>query len=390
MTLQPHDPVTASDLQSVELAIGPQGDAVASWWAVDFQASGTDLLALRAAYEPAGGTFGSATQLTPEGEGMRQQSIAVDSSGTAIALWQRSPTLLGNWVTEAAVRPAQGSFGAPVTLASGEAGADENAPAQVAINQHGEAFLVWNNGDVVHETVQATERPPGGAFAPPQTIGASTGPNFLSVDDAGDALVVTSSWVAGYDPQHVQLRSVTLPPPTLAGEPASLSASASDVWGAQFAWSFGDHQTATGSPATHTYAKGGTYKVTVIAGLGPADQVSETGTIRIRNAIWNLRVSPRTLRLSHRCRRGHCGTKVSYRLALAGKVKLWVERQAKSRRTKKRLVRLHGALTRHGKRGRNAFRFEGRLGGRRLTPGRYLLFARAPTGQVVSAPFRIR
>jgi PKD domain len=388
-TLQPHDPVTASDLQSVALAIGPQGDAVASWWAVDFQQSGTDLFALRAAYEPAGGTFGSATQLTPEGEGMQQQAFAVDSSGTAIGLWQRSPTLRGNWETEAALRPAHGAFGAPITLASHQDGADQNAPPQVTINSHGEAFLVWNSGDGLNETVQATERSPGGVFAPSQTIGPSFAQNVLSVDDAGDALLVTLYWVAGYDAGHVLLRSVTFPPSTFAGEPTAFSASASDVWGAQVTWEFGDKATGTGSPVSHAYAKAGTYTVTVIAETGPADQVSQTGTIRVRNAIWKLRVSPRTLRLSHRCSHGHCGAKVSYRLALGGKVKLWVERRTHRRRTKKGFVRLRGTLTRRGKRGRNAFRFDDRLRGRRLGPGRYVLFAQAPTGQVVSTPFRI-
>jgi hypothetical protein len=380
MTLQPHDPVTASSLESVELAIGPQGDAVASWWAGTFRPSGTDLYALRAAYQPAGGTFTSATQLTAEGEGFGQQAFAVDSSGTAIGLWQRSPTLLNNWVTEATVRSRTGSFGAPVTLASNLPQADQWGTAQVAINPRGEAFLVWNNGEAINETVQATERPPGGTFAPPQTIGPSFGPTVLSVDDAGGALLVTSSWVAGYDPGHVVLRSATLPPSTFVGEPASFSASASDVWGTQVTWDFGDASTGTGSPVTHAYAKAGTYKVTVTAVTGPADQVSQTGTIRIRNAIWKLRVSPR-------CKHGHCAMRVRYRLALAGKVTLWVDRKHQSGRA---THRVRGQLVRRGKRGHNTFRWAERIGGQQLRPGRYLLFARAPTGQIVSTPFRIR
>jgi hypothetical protein len=58
-----------------------------------------------------------------------------------------------------------------------------------------------------------------------------------------------------------------------------------------------------------------------------------------------------------------------------------------------RLVRVAGDFTRQSAAGVNAFRFSGRLRGRRLTPGRYLLLATPTAGGVngiaAGAPFRI-
>jgi CSLREA domain-containing protein len=104
------------------------------------------------------------------------------------------------------------------------------------------------------------------------------------------------------------------------------------------------------------------------------------------------------------------GTKVSYRLSEKAKTKFTVERAAKGRRvggkckvqtranrTRPRCTRykaVRGSFTRTGEAGRNSFRFTGRIGGKRLTPGRYRLVAAARDdagnkARVVRRAFRI-
>lgn len=127
-----------------------------------------------------------------------------------------------------------------------------------------------------------------------------------------------------------------------------------------------------------------------------------------------LRISPRKFRAAPRggsiVRPAAVGTRVSYRVSLAARVRFRVERSRPGRRVGgrcvaptrsnraaprcRRFVRLRGSFEHAGQAGQNAFRFSGRLRGRRLLPGRYRLRA-APVlagsrlGALVRAPFRI-
>jgi len=83
------------------------------------------------------------------------------------------------------------------------------------------------------------------------------------------------------------------------------------------------------------------------------------------------------------------GTRVSYALSEPASVSFRVERALSGRRVGARCVRttrtnrrarrctrysvLRGGFAHSGKAGQNAFRFSGRLGGRKLAPGRYRL-----------------
>jgi uncharacterized protein YkwD len=72
-----------------------------------------------------------------------------------------------------------------------------------------------------------------------------------------------------------------------------------------------------------------------------------------------------------RLRAGGRGTTVAFTLSAPATVRLDVERVRAGRASR----RLSGALTRVARRGANRVRFSGRLGGRRLAPGRYRLRA---------------
>jgi len=102
------------------------------------------------------------------------------------------------------------------------------------------------------------------------------------------------------------------------------------------------------------------------------------------------------------------GSRVSYTLAEDATVTFTVERAANGRRKGKKCVakrkkgkpctiykRVKGSFTQSGKKGSNRFKFSGRVGGKKLRPGRYRLVAVATDtagnrGKAVRSKFRIR
>jgi plastocyanin len=98
------------------------------------------------------------------------------------------------------------------------------------------------------------------------------------------------------------------------------------------------------------------------------------GAARTRAAISRARVIPARLR---RGRRG----RIVFRIDRPAKVVVQFARVRRGRRTRF----LHGTITKRAKTGRNRIRFTGRLGGRRLRPGRYRLRLVATTDQGVSS-----
>ena len=136
--------------------------------------------------------------------------------------------------------------------------------------------------------------------------------------------------------------------------------------------------------------------------------------------ITRLSVGPRTLKAAVRGPstlalkpRSKFGTVVSYSLNQAATVRFSVERLLAGRSTKKggrarcvaparnnrkdprctRIVAVRGSLTVNGDAGKNAFRFTGRLAGKKLAPGPYVLLARPSAdgvaGTTVKVGFRV-
>jgi predicted outer membrane repeat protein len=114
-------------------------------------------------------------------------------------------------------------------------------------------------------------------------------------------------------------------------------------------------------------------------------------------ALSGLKIRPRKFATSARssaasARKRSGGATVSYSLSTAATVTFTVERRVKGHKRGKRT--LPGSITVTGKQGPNSFRFSGRLGKKKLPPGRYKLVA-IPTdaltgdGASMRAPFRI-
>ena len=94
--------------------------------------------------------------------------MAVDGQGNAIAVWQRFDGT--NFIMQAAVRAAGGSFGAPQDLSA--AGQTANDP-QVAVVGRGNAIAVWSRSNGTNFIVQAAVRAAGGSFGAPQDLSAA-------------------------------------------------------------------------------------------------------------------------------------------------------------------------------------------------------------------------
>jgi PKD repeat protein len=199
---------------------------------------------------------------------------------------------------------------------------------------------------------------------------------------------------------------------------------------ASYAWSFGDGGSATGAQVAHAFAAPGTYTVTltVTDALGLTAQASTPVTVIavspavppaaksrpqllvpgvLGSGLSSLRISPSTFRAASsgasivHGKRG--GALVSYSLKKAAKVSFTLEHVVRGVKHGKVCVRrrrglsgkscalrllVPGIFTQTGKVGGNSFRFSGRLGGKKLGPGSYLLVARA-VGLAVRASFQI-
>ncbi len=269
---------------SPQVAVDAAGDAVAVW----HRSNGRNSI-VQAVLRPVGGSFGIPVDLSERGRDALNPQVAMDPAGDAVAVWQRSNG--SNYIVQAALRPAGGSFGAPMDLSSPR----HNATIpQVAMDQAGDAVVAWQRSSGTSEVVQAAARRAGASFARPINLSAanqiSLGPQ-VAMDQAGDAVAVWQRLkgmplivqAAGYDFAGPQLRGLSMPLSGTTGNPVSFRVSPLDVWSgvASTTWSFGDGHSASGTVVTHTYNAPGTYRVTVIARDGNANTTTASGVITI-------------------------------------------------------------------------------------------------------------
>lgn len=165
----------------LQVGTDASGNAVAAW----LERVGTVCQA-KWAGRPFAGIWGPPQPLAPpeicSGTGL---SLAVNASGAAVVAWVQGSTVV------AAVRPAGGSFSAPMTMGSGLS----DTPA-VAINSAGTVAVAWlEHGFALGDPdpLKARVRPAGGGFGSVETLSA-TGAAFapsLVMDAAGN---VTAAW----------------------------------------------------------------------------------------------------------------------------------------------------------------------------------------------------
>jgi hypothetical protein len=204
---------------SPEVAVDGQGNAVAIWERRD----GTDRR-IQAAFRPAGGSFGPPQTLSTDDDNILEQQLALDGQGSAVAvwLWKRDGA---NDRIQAALRPAGGNFSPPQTLSTGET----IEALRLAVNGQGNALVVWERRDGTNDRIQAALRPAGGNFSPPQTLSATgdqvTFPQ-VAIDESGNAIVI---W-ARFDGTGFRLQAAFRAVGGSFGPPQTLSAAGGDVF----------------------------------------------------------------------------------------------------------------------------------------------------------------
>lgn len=197
------------------------------------------------------------------------------------------------------------------------------------------------------------------------------------------------------------------------------------------AWTFDDGATAAGAIVSRSFAVAGAHTGTVAASDPAGRTASATAAVQViaplspggtgdgiapqllglafDRSAFSAAPSGPSVRASARRRRVY-GARVSYRLTESAVTTFTVQRARPGRRAGRRcvaptrrnraarrctrFVRVRGSFRHSGRAGLNRFRFTGRIGGRRLAPGRYGLVARprdaaGNLGSTARRPFRI-
>lgn len=191
---QPDLTASGDSASAPSVAMNAAGDAIAAWQ----RSSGPGLFA-QASLRPAGASFSAPLTLGPAGPAtLGPPQAAIDGAGNAIVVWQQPDSLMPNTIVRAAVRPAGGTFGEPVTLSATGA---VSAHPQLALNPAGDAVVVWDRVAGLDAIVQAAVRPAGGAFSAPLDVSAAGTLSPLprpAIDAAGNATVAwTQTTAAG-------------------------------------------------------------------------------------------------------------------------------------------------------------------------------------------------
>lgn len=266
-----------------QLAVDPQGDAVAVW---ESYAIGYDHPRIQAARRTAGDLWGPAVDLW-DGDG-GNPDVAIDPQGTATAVWE-SHDGVGRLV-HASTSALGGPWSTPVDLSTRDDAYWWGAFPQVTTDPQGGVTAIWRNFyDPNHNRVTAAQREPGGAWSAPVELGEANGviePLRVAADPQG---YVTAAWTLGrvlsssvYDSIAPALNDVTVPARGVVGQPVALSVDPLDAWTPVVSrWDFGDGASGAGVTVQHCYRTAGERTVMITGTDGAANATNTTRTIEI-------------------------------------------------------------------------------------------------------------
>jgi hypothetical protein len=138
------------DASGPQVAFDPSGNAIAVW-----DRSDGSKTRVQAAFQPAGGSFGTPQTLSAAGQNATNPQISIDQSGNAVAIWERSDGT--NLRVETSIRPAGGSFGAVTILSvSGQDAYEPQVAAGPSVDAN--AAAVWTRSDGTKLRVQSSRR----------------------------------------------------------------------------------------------------------------------------------------------------------------------------------------------------------------------------------------
>jgi PKD domain len=174
-----------------------------------------------------------------------------------------------------ATRPSGGTWLGLAPL-SNPLSSDDSETA-IAVSPSGAAVIAWGLA-TPQDTAQAVYRPAGGSFGALTPIGVQTETD-AAIAPSGDAAIASEGGgtpvdarVSVLDTQPPAFTAATVPATAATGQPVAMSATALDAWSGlaagQPSWTFGDGVSGAGAAVSHTFAKAGTYTVTIGASDG--------------------------------------------------------------------------------------------------------------------------
>ncbi len=168
-----------------------QGNGIAAWSRLTATAS-----IIEAITWTADGTFGNVVQLSSSSQGAFLPDMAVNEAGTAVVVWQAAAPLDNSspYQVESATRPAGGSWSSATAVSPV---VPQTWNPRIALDGAGSATVVWEQGATANNyRIYAATRPAGGAWGSSTQIEPANwyfaGQHSVAADAVGN---VTASWV---------------------------------------------------------------------------------------------------------------------------------------------------------------------------------------------------
>jgi len=187
-----HPPVSVPSSQpqqdafDPQAAVDPAGDAVAVW--TRREGSTADEVTQAAELAHGAASFSAPQSLSAPGQQSESPQVAIDQAGDAFGVWERFDTTGGAFVGIASLA-AGASTSNVLELAAGAA----SAGPDIASDPAGDAVAVWSGADGANSSIFASFRPAGGAFGSPLALSAldqrASQPD-VALDQAGEVLAV--------------------------------------------------------------------------------------------------------------------------------------------------------------------------------------------------------
>lgn len=280
---------------SVHLAENESGAAVISWQLDDFVAKTLNSEAVTR--QGANGSWIAAAPIVTGGSSSNPLAAGVAPDGTAYVLYWYTGNSSGEDCIGAVRAPVLHAFSAQKCVSPVNEDGFSGSVAFLA----SDAYLAWTAippGESSKKTVQAARWADGSVIPEAATNLDVPGLNYsaptLTPDGMGSMVAFYSLYsgesgqlrAAAYDASPPILLSSAIPTTATAGVPVTFDASFVDLWSAlsagQPTWGFGDGSAlAAGASVTHTFAKAGTYTITLTASDALGNAASSTYTIGV-------------------------------------------------------------------------------------------------------------
>jgi hypothetical protein len=213
---------SAQAAYSPQVSVDSTGLATAVWRRYD----GSKYI-IQSSTSQSGGTWSTPVDLSASGQSAEDPQVSVDSTGLAIAVWNRYDGSKNR--IQSSTSQSGGTWSAPVDLSA--SGQSAYYP-QVSVDSTGLATAVWARSDGSDYVIQSSTSQSGGAWSTPVDLSASgqsaQGPQ-VSVDSTGLATTVWSR----YDGSNDIIQSSTSQSGGTWSAPVDLSAGGQDANGPQ-------------------------------------------------------------------------------------------------------------------------------------------------------------